>query len=325
MASEWKSLTLGDGPLTIIDGDRGKNYPKRSEFTESGYCLFLNAGNVTSRGFDFSSREFVSEERDRLLRKGRVQKNDIVLTTRGTVGNIGWAGDDLPFKSMRINSGMVILRSESDRLIPRFLYLVLRSKFFEAQVRKLTTGSAPPQLPIRDINRILFPIPPLPDQRRITAVLGSLDDKIELNRRMNQTLEDMAQAIFKSWFIDFDGVQPEDLVDSELGPIPRGWGVRPVTEIVVFNPSTKLKKGSLAKFVEMKGLSTSGCSVLAVGEKVLKSGGGKFLQDDTLLARITPCLENGKTALVRSKPTASGRATRRASSDPACICSVPAA
>ncbi len=68
-------------------------------------------------------------------------------------------------------------------------------------------------------------LPALPEQCRIAAVLGALDDKIELNRKMNQTLEALAQAIFKSWFIDFDGVLPKDLVDSELGPIPRGWEV----------------------------------------------------------------------------------------------------
>jgi type I restriction enzyme S subunit len=139
-------------------------------------------------------------------------------------------------------------------------------------------------------------LPPLPEQRRIAAVLGALDDKIELNHKMNRTLEEMAQAIFKSWFIDFDG--HDDLVDSELGPIPRGWELRPIADLIDFNPRTSLKKGTVAKFVEMKAVPTGGCSVSGYIEKVLKSGGAKFMQGDTLLARITPCLENGKTALV---------------------------
>ena len=81
-----------------------------------------------------------------------------------------------------------------------------------------------------EYRRAWIPLPPLPEQRRIAAILGALDDKIELNRKMNQTLEEMAQAIFKSWFIDFDG--HDDLVESELGMVPRGWEVGPLDEII---------------------------------------------------------------------------------------------
>ncbi|MCB9539891.1 MAG: restriction endonuclease subunit S [Myxococcales bacterium] len=141
-------------------------------------------------------------------------------------------------------------------------------------------------------------LPPLDEQRRIAAVLGALDDKIELNRKMNQTLEAMAQAIFKSWFIDFDGVPDADMVDSELGRIPKGWEVKPVADFICFNPATRLARGALAPFVDMKALPTNGCSVSEVTSRVVKGGGAKFMQGDTLFARITPCLENGKTALV---------------------------
>ena len=215
-----------------------------SEFTPVGYCLFLSATNVTSRGFDFTSCNFVSQARDEALRKGRVQFGDVVLTTRGTVGNVGWYGEALTFKSMRINSGMVILRTQADRLLPRFLYLFVRSALFKEQVRCLTTGSAQPQLPIRDINRIEFPVPPLDEQRRIAAVLGALDDKIELNRKMNQTLEEMAQAIFKSWFIDFDGVDSEEMVESELGPIPKGWELKPLLSVVGWRSPTSTRENA---------------------------------------------------------------------------------
>ena len=85
------------------------------------------------------------------------------------------------------------------------------------------TGSTVSNLRIPALKALEIPSPPLPEQRRIAGVLGALDDKIELNRKMNRTLEEMAQALFKSWFIDFDG--HDDLVDSELGPIPKGWEV----------------------------------------------------------------------------------------------------
>ena len=86
--SEWKEMTLGDAPFKIIDGDRGKNYPKKEHFFERGYCLFLNTKNVTSTGFAFGELNFIDKSRDELLRKGKLERNDLVLTTRGTVGNM---------------------------------------------------------------------------------------------------------------------------------------------------------------------------------------------------------------------------------------------
>jgi type I restriction enzyme S subunit len=218
MASEWTITKLADGPLEIVDGDRGWNYPKQHEFAPSGQCLFLNAGNVTTSGFNFSDCLFISAEKDAMLRKGKLQRHDIVLTTRGTVGNIAYYDESVPYDHIRINSGMVILRAQPQKLHPRFLYLFLRSSLFSSQVESLRTGSAQPQLPIRDINRIEICIPPLPEQRAIAHTLGTLDAKIELNRRMNETLEQMARAIFKSWFVDFDPV-----IDNALragNPIP---------------------------------------------------------------------------------------------------------
>jgi len=86
----WKEFSLSEAPLEIIDGDRGKNYPSQEEFMSIGQCLFLSTKNVRFNGFDFSDCQFVSKERDELLRKGKLKRNDVVLTTRGTIGNIGF-------------------------------------------------------------------------------------------------------------------------------------------------------------------------------------------------------------------------------------------
>ena len=190
---------LKDLPVSIIDGDRGKAYPKRSEFTNSGHCLFLNAGNVTSTGFDFSDCSFISEERHLLLRKGTLKRGDSVLTTRGTVGNVSFYSDSVPFEIMRINSGMVIFRCDESVLDPLFFYWFLRSSQFSSQVELLTTGSAQPQLPIRDIKEISVSLPQLLEQRAIANVIGTIDDKIELNRKTNETLEGIAKLLFMSW------------------------------------------------------------------------------------------------------------------------------
>ncbi|MCJ2542136.1 restriction endonuclease subunit S [Thermostichus vulcanus] len=155
--SEWKELSFENAPLEIIDGDRGINYPKQSDFLASGYCLFLNAGNVTKTGFNFSDCTFISQDKDSILRKGKLNRGDIVLTTRGTVGNVAFFDSSVPFENIRINSGMVILRPKVNNLDPRYLYLFVRSLDFQEQVLALRSGSAQPQLPIRDINQIGSP------------------------------------------------------------------------------------------------------------------------------------------------------------------------
>ena len=260
MASEWRAGIFEQAPLEIIDGDRGVNYPKRSEFSASGHCLFLNARNVTPSGFSFSERSFISKERDALLGKGRLVRNDVVLTTRGTVGNVAYFDGSVPFEHMRINSGMVILRARRPTLEPRYLYFFVRSALFGAQVSSLRTGSAQPQLPIRDINKIEIPIPPVPEQRAIAHILGTLDDKIELNQRMNEALEAMARTLFQSWFVDFDPVRakaegrdpglpretaelfPDGFEESELGEVPRGWSIASLGEILELAYGKALKQ-----------------------------------------------------------------------------------
>ena len=109
----------------IIDGDRGKNYPQQQEFLDEGYCLFLNTGNVTASGFSFESNQYISKEKCDLLRKGKLQRRDIVYTTRGTVGNAAFYADSVPYEHIRINSGMVIIRPNEDVVCTEFLYQIL--------------------------------------------------------------------------------------------------------------------------------------------------------------------------------------------------------
>jgi type I restriction enzyme S subunit len=158
-------------------------------------------------------------------------------------------------------------------------------------------------------------------RRAIAHILGTLDDKIELNRRMSETLEHMARALFKSWFVDFDPVRakmegrwrrgqslpglpahlydlfPARLVDSELGRIPEGWEVATLPQLIEVNPSRPLRKGQIAPYLDMANMPTHGHAPDEVIERPFGSG-MRFINGDTLVARITPCLENGKTAFV---------------------------
>ena len=149
---------LGD-LVDFIDGDRGKNYPTFDEFTSTGYCLFLNASNVTSTGFNSDNCMFVSEEKDKLMNKGHLSPYDIVLTSRGTLGNVALYDKHIKYENVRINSGMLIIRPKTKRLSPYFIYALLKSSYMKAAIERFKSGSAQPQLPIKDLQKITFEIP----------------------------------------------------------------------------------------------------------------------------------------------------------------------
>src|SRR5690554_5002968 len=149
----WEISTLNE-LVDIIDGDRGSNYPSIEEKTNSGYCLFLNAGNVTKIGFDFSVKKFISKEKDESLRKGKLKRNDVVLTSRGTVGNVAFYSDAILVNHIRINSGMVILRAKDFPESTIFIYSMLRNSEMKKVIANYLSGSAQPQLPIKDLIKI---------------------------------------------------------------------------------------------------------------------------------------------------------------------------
>ncbi|VOW30993.1 type I RM modification enzyme [Streptococcus pneumoniae] len=120
MFGENKIFESIDNLFDIIDGDRGKNYPKSDELFSEEYCLFLNTKNVTKNGFSFDTKQFITKTKDKLLRKGKLERYDIVLTTRGTVGNVAYYDELIKYKHLRINSGMVILRPKTPNLNQKF-------------------------------------------------------------------------------------------------------------------------------------------------------------------------------------------------------------
>ena len=228
-------MRFADTGLQIIDGDRGTNYPNKSEFHKSGYCLFLNTGNVTKAGFSFNDVDFISEEKNALLRKGKAAKNDIVLTTRGTVGNVAFVSPTIPFEHIRINSGMVLIRSDPKKIDPYYLYSFLRSNLFQKQVLSNGSGSAQPQLPIGAFKNIAFPLPQIETQQKIAATISALDDKIYCNNRINAELEAIIKSLYDYWFVQFDFPDANGKPYKSSGgkmiynatlnrEIPAGWG-----------------------------------------------------------------------------------------------------
>ncbi|ATU99061.1 restriction endonuclease subunit S [Aeromonas taiwanensis] len=197
-----------------------------------------------------------------------------------------------------------------------FLFALLSTPEFESYIQNVTTGTAVPHISAKQILDFEFRLPPAYVRAKVGEIVAALNERITLLRETNTTLEAIAQALFKSWFVDFDPVHarargeqpaglapevaalfPDSFEESALGMIPRGWSLSPLSEAYEINPTRKLKKGEMAPYLDMASVATSGHTVAEVADREMGSG-TKFINGDTLLARITPCLENGKTAFV---------------------------
>lgn len=224
----------------IIDGDRGKNYPKQDEFYPQGYCLFLNTGNVTKEGLTFEENQFITKEKDEALRKGKLKRGDIVYTTRGTVGNAGYYNSNVPYENVRINSGMVILRANGEIVDARFLYQILKSEYYRLYFKQYCTGSAQPQLPIKNFSQIYLNVPDIKTQHRIADILSAYDDLIENNQKQIKLLEEAAQRLYKEWFVDlrFPVHENTKIVDG----VPEGWSRGLLKELISVNYGKDHKK-----------------------------------------------------------------------------------
>ena len=184
----------------IIDGDRGKNYPTADEFLDNGYCLFLNAKNVTSSGFNFDSCMFVSKEKDESLRKGKLSRGDVVLTTRGTIGNLAFYTEEIPFDNIRINSGMVILRM--NQVVANEVYFIEQFKMQLDDIKeKIASGSAQPQLPISTMNKIQIIVPGIERQKEFAEFIRQINkSKVAVQKALDE-----AQVLFNSLMQEYFG------------------------------------------------------------------------------------------------------------------------
>ena len=184
----------------IIDGDRGKNYPKQEEFSEKGFCLFLNAKNVTSKGFSFENCMYITEKKDKVLRKGKLKHGDVVLTTRGTLGNLAFYDESVPYEHMRINSGMVILRMNRKIITEQFF--IEQFKIQLASIKeKIASGSAQPQLPISTMNKVMMLVPNIEQQKEFVAFVAQIDK----SKAVVQKALDQAQILFDSLMQEYFG------------------------------------------------------------------------------------------------------------------------
>jgi len=218
-------------------------------YLDNGEIALIRSQNVYNDGFNREGLVYITAEHAEQLSNVTVEPKDLLLNITGdSVARCCQV--DPRVLPARVNQHVSIIRPKPDELIPRFLRYFLVSPTMQAQMLSWAhAGATRKALTKGMIESFKVPKPDLMTQQRIAHILGTLDDKIELNRRMNRTLEKMAAAIFKSWFIDFDPVHakaegrdpnlpaeiadlfPDTFEDSDLGPIPKGWGLGPLSEL----------------------------------------------------------------------------------------------
>ena len=177
--------------FNLIDGDRGQNYPKSEDYLTDGYCLYLSTKNVRKNGFLFNELQYISQKKHLELRQGTLNRGDLIITTRGTLGNIAFFDDQVDHSVIRINSGMLILRPISEEVFQNFMMIFVQSPSFGEQMRSKRSGSAQPQIPAGILKTFVVPVFKKREQHRIVAKVDTL---MALCDALKARLADAAQT-----------------------------------------------------------------------------------------------------------------------------------
>jgi len=299
---------LWEGAEEITVGHVG---PMSAEYVSEG-IPFLRSLNVEPLRVSEAGLKFISPDFHRRLAKSALAPGDVVIVRTGKPGACTVIPPSLPVANC---SDLVIVRCGSE-LDPRFLAYYINSAA-RHHVHSNLVGAVQQHFNVGAARTLRIQLPPLQEQRAIAHILGSLDEKVELNRRMSETLEAIARACFKSWFVDFDPVRakaegrdpglpkeiaelfPDGFEESEVGEIPRGWSVRPISELAEIvggsTPDTKEASfwhGGSHSWVTPKDLSTLSVPVLLKTERRITDAG---------LARIGSGLLPSGTVLLSSR------------------------
>ena len=260
-AGEWRTATVGEIAEKVAMGPFGSSI-KVETFVPEGVPVISGQHLHRSRVDDTPGFNFISLQHAQRLANANVMRGDVVFTHAGNIGQVAYVPEDSQFDRYVISQRQFYMRCDRSKAIPEFVTMYFRSPEGRHQLLANTSQVGVPSIaqPVTYLRTIEIPLPPLSEQRAIAHILGTLDDKIELNRRMNETLEAMARALFQSWFVDFDPVRakmegrdtglppdlaalfPDRLVDSELGLIPEGWEVRSLGSIATFLNGLALQK-----------------------------------------------------------------------------------
>jgi type I restriction-modification system, S subunit, putative len=202
--TEWECVKMAD-IFQIIDGDRGKSYPGESDFSSFGHTLFLDTGNVKKTGLDFSTTKFISEEKDKELRNGKLISGDFILTSRGTLGNVAYYDENIRkrYSSVRINSAMLILRPLlGAKIAPEYILAVLRGNLISNFMKVNQVGSAQPHITKKEFSKIKVLVPSnIQEQQAIGSYFSNLDNLINSYQEKISQLEILKKKLLQDMFI----------------------------------------------------------------------------------------------------------------------------
>jgi len=243
MGSEWKTVRIEEVAEKVGIGPFGSSI-KVETFVPFGIPI-ISGQHLKGSRLEDNTYNYISEAHADRLKNANVFRGDVIFTHAGNIGQVAYIPDESKYDRYILSQRQFYMRCNNEFVIPQFIVYFFKSHLGQHKLLSNASQVGVPSIaqPVSSLRRIEIPLPPLPEQHAIAHILGTLDDKIELNRRMNETLEAMARALFKSWFVDFDPVRakaegrdtglpseisdlfPEEFEDSELGEIPKGWKV----------------------------------------------------------------------------------------------------
>lgn len=242
VSMEWKHYKMDELIEEISMGPFGSDVKK--EFYVDNGVPILNGSNLQGFKLKEDSFGYLTKEKADSLKKCNAHRGDIIVTHRGTLGQIVYVPVNSKYDRYVISQSQFRFRCKADLVDVQYLVYYFHTR--EGQYKILANASqvgVPALARATSTFRLIdIKLPPLDDQRRIASILSSLDRKIELNNKINADLEEMAQAIFKNWFVDFEPFKDGKFVDSELGMIPEGWKVGRLTEIASYMNGLAMQK-----------------------------------------------------------------------------------
>ena len=235
---EWKEYKVAEVIEEISMGPFGSNI-KVDNFIDSGVPV-LNGSNLQGFKLNEDSFNYVSQEKADSLGKANAHRGDVVITHRGTLGQIIYIPEDSKYEQYVISQSQFRLKLNKEIIRPDFFVYFFHTRLGQHRILMNASQVGVPALarPTSTFKEVLVPVPPIDVQSKVMDILHSLDDKIEVNKRINENLEQQAQALFKSWFVDFEPFRDGEFVESLLGMIPKGWRVGTLNEIAEITMGT---------------------------------------------------------------------------------------
>ena len=280
-------MTLGE-VIQINKDNIKKNYPYKT----INYFDISSVGEGFLNGINEIDTQSVPSRAKRILKN-----NDTIISTVRPANRSFYYCKNLKENSIA-STGFAVLTPIQDYINARYLYYLITDKKFTSYLVNHQKGATYPAFTVDVLSNKKIILPTLPTQKKISDILSAYDDLIANNLKRIKLLEQAAQNIYKEWFVNMRYPGHENTPINQDTGLPEGWERKSFSSVVDVNPKTTIKKGRIAPFVPMKSLSENSM-VIAPIEKRPVSGGMKFKNGDTLFARITPCLENGKTGFVQ--------------------------